>query len=114
MASVTIKDELYAGIKEYCGLNNLKIGEYCNSLLEKAFLVDKYGDAPPFFKKKTEAKSEAAKENLGEYPIVPEEALKPEAVIKNPEDKKTEEEKPAPNTSANSKKQEARNRIKYL
>lgn len=45
-----IDKELYKEIKEYCDLNGIKVREYVNSLLKKAFMKDKYGSAP-FLKK---------------------------------------------------------------
>lgn len=53
--SVSINEELYNDIKEYCELNNLKIISFINNLLNNAFLTEKYGDAPflkPFYKSK--------------------------------------------------------------
>ena len=50
MASVNVDDKLYEDIKQYCKLNGLKIGNFINEILEKSFLVEKYGSMPPFFK----------------------------------------------------------------
>ena len=50
MASVNVDDKLYEDIKRYCKLNGLKIGNFINGILEKSFLVEKYGSMPPFFK----------------------------------------------------------------
>ena len=36
-------------ISSYCSLNGLDEKEYVNSLLKKAFMVDKYGDRPPLY-----------------------------------------------------------------
>lgn len=44
--NVNVKEKLYKQIKDYCSINNLPIGEYINDLLQKAFMVDKYGDKP--------------------------------------------------------------------
>ena len=41
-----IDKKLYEDIKAYCKLNNLKVGEYVNGLLKKAFMEDKYGASP--------------------------------------------------------------------
>lgn len=38
--------KLHDEIKEYCKLNNLKMIQFINDLLKKAFLIEKYGDAP--------------------------------------------------------------------
>lgn len=44
--NVNVKEKLYKQIKDYCSINNLPIGEYINDLLQKAFMVDKYGEKP--------------------------------------------------------------------
>lgn len=59
MPNVNIEDKLYLDIKEYCRLNKLTISVFVNDLLRKGFMVEKYDDAPPFFKKKNES-SEAS------------------------------------------------------
>lgn len=41
-----IDKKLHEEIKEYCKLNGLKTAEYVNSLLKKAFMMDKYGVSP--------------------------------------------------------------------
>lgn len=60
MPNVNIEDKLYQDIKEYCKLNKLTISVFINDLLKKNFMVEKYNDAPPFFKKKQEEKIESA------------------------------------------------------
>ena len=52
MHTVNIEDKLYEEIREYCRLNKLTISVFVNDLLKKNFMVEKYDDAPPFFKKK--------------------------------------------------------------
>ena len=52
MPTVNIEDKLYEDIREYCKLNKLTISVFVNDLLKKNFMVEKYNDAPPFFKKK--------------------------------------------------------------
>ena len=52
MPNVNIDDKLYQEIREYCRLNKLTISVFVNDLLKKNFMVEKYDDAPPFFKKK--------------------------------------------------------------
>ena len=52
MPNVNIDDKLYQEIREYCRLNKLTISVFVNDLLKKTFLVEKYDDAPPFFKKR--------------------------------------------------------------
>ena len=44
--SITITDDLYKDIKDYCELNNLKISNLCCDLLKKAMTELKYGDIP--------------------------------------------------------------------
>lgn len=46
-----IDKKLLEDIKNYCELNNLKPNKFVNDLLRKAFMVEKYGEAPPFVKK---------------------------------------------------------------
>lgn len=41
-----VDKKLYEDIKEYCKLNGLKPSEYINATLKRAFMKDKYGDAP--------------------------------------------------------------------
>ena len=41
-----IDKKLHLEIKEYCKLNNLKMGEFINELLRKAFNIEKYGISP--------------------------------------------------------------------
>ena len=55
MPNVNIEDKLYLDIKEYCRLNKLTISVFVNDLLRKGFMVEKYDDAPPFFKKKNDS-----------------------------------------------------------
>lgn len=63
---VDIEEKLYSDIKKYCKVNNLKIGEFINKLLKKAFMVEKYGEKPPFFigKKAKEENNESTIENF--------------------------------------------------
>lgn len=51
MPNVNIEDSLYEQIREYCKLNKLTISVFVNDLLRKTFMVEKYDEAPPFFKK---------------------------------------------------------------
>lgn len=41
-----LNKKLEKDIKEYCNLNNLKINDFVNFLLKKAFLEEKYGKSP--------------------------------------------------------------------
>ena len=121
MPNVNIDDKLYQEIREYCRLNKLTISVFVNDLLKKGFLVEKYDDAPPFFKKKEpeietvqvdlkKIKEEKTQEEFRqEYladpePIKKEKYIKPEMWIT--EDKTEEKELTA--------KERARQRIKYL
>ena len=45
-----INKKLLDDIRSYCKLNGLKLGEYVNGTLKRAFMEDKYGDAT-FLKK---------------------------------------------------------------
>ena len=49
MGVVKIKDTLYQEIKDYCNVNNLKINDFVNDLIQKQFMIEKYGDVP-FYK----------------------------------------------------------------
>ena len=59
MPNVNINEDLYKDIREYCKLNKMTVSVFINDLLKKGFMVEKYDDAPPFFKKKLEEKVEA-------------------------------------------------------
>lgn len=50
---ISISEQLYNDIKEYCKLNNLKINVFINELLSKSFIIEKHGESP-FDKFKTE------------------------------------------------------------
>lgn len=119
MPNVNIDDKLYQEIREYCRLNKLTISVFVNDLLRKTFLVEKYDDAPPFFKKKEpeietvqvdlkkvmeeKTPEEFKQEYLAEpEPIKKEEYVKPEVA--------STEEKPKELTP----KEKARQRIQYL
>jgi hypothetical protein len=121
MPNVNIEDKLYQDIKEYCKLNKLTISVFVNDLLKKNFMVEKYNDAPPFFKKKEPEietvradlkkvlKEKTPEEFKQEYlaepePIKKKDYVKPEVIsmeIKKDEQALTEKEK-------------ARRRIQYL
>lgn len=49
---IEIEKTLYRGIKDYCGYNGLKVTAFINEILQKAFMKEKYGEAPPFLLKK--------------------------------------------------------------
>ena len=53
--SVLISEKLFQDIKEYCQYNNLKIGDYINTILKEKFMTEKYGESPfDEFRKKIE------------------------------------------------------------
>lgn len=44
---LNIKKQLYSDIEAYCKLNDITdVNKYCNDLLEKAFVSEKYGNVP--------------------------------------------------------------------
>ena len=121
MPTVNIEDKLYEEIREYCRLNKLTISVFVNDLLKKNFMVEKYDDAPPFFKKKepdvesipvdvkkiVEEKTpeEFKQEYLAEpEPVKKKEYVKPEVI--SVETKKDEK--------ALTEREKARKRVQYL
>ena len=107
MPNVNVEDRLYQDIKEYCRLNKLTISVFINDLLKKSFMVEKYDEMPPFFKKVREefTLEQFQKEYQGEpEPIKKQEYIKPEVI--SVEVKKDEE--------ALTEKEKARRRIQYL
>lgn len=48
---IEIDKDLLASIKEYCEINGLKLTPFINELLQKEFMIEKYGEAPSVFKK---------------------------------------------------------------
>ena len=69
---IQIKNPLYNEIKEYCNLNEIKINTFINELLEKSFLIEKYGTSP-FDKIKSEyndcVKNKSFKQEFIDEPI---------------------------------------------
>lgn len=57
--AVDIDKKLYNEIKEYCKINNLRIGVFINEILKKGFYIEKYGMAPFSSLNKSEVKAEA-------------------------------------------------------
>ena len=43
---IDIDNKLHKQIKEYCGANDLKINDFVNELLKKAFNIERYGLSP--------------------------------------------------------------------
>jgi hypothetical protein len=122
MPTVNIEDKLYEEIREYCRLNKLTISVFVNDLLKKNFMVEKYDDAPPFFKKKESeiepiqvdivkkmVEEKTPQEFEQEYLVKPEpvkkkEYVKPEVI--SVETKKDEK--------ALTEREKARKRVQYL
>lgn len=44
--NISVSDRLYKDLKRYCELNNLKLNTFVESLLQKAFNVEKFGEIP--------------------------------------------------------------------
>lgn len=88
---VNIDTKLYSEIKDYCKINNLKIGEYINNLLQKAFIEDKYGKTP--FDNKEENVLLPLKENVPNEAIVEKipENIEPEPEIEEKQEEKAPE-----------------------
>lgn len=66
--SISIGENLYKDLKEYCELNSLKMNEFVESLLKDAFMVEKYGDAP-FFTKPNISEPEVKRETIVAVPL---------------------------------------------
>lgn len=92
MPTVNIEDKLYEDIREYCKLNKLTISVFVNDLLKKNFMVEKYDDAPPFFKKRKQEEDAIHEDFSVDYTIQNEgkkkEYVKPEVI--SVEEKKEE------------------------
>lgn len=43
---VEISDKTYEKLKEYCSINDLKIGQYADKLIYDGLMIDMYGDVP--------------------------------------------------------------------
>lgn len=43
---IDIDNKLHKQIKDYCGANDLKINDFVNELLKKAFNIERYGLSP--------------------------------------------------------------------
>jgi len=44
--NVKIKEDVFKKISDYCKSNNLKISDFCSEKLEKAILIEQYGETP--------------------------------------------------------------------
>ena len=61
--SLKISENLLSDLREYCKLNNLKLSDYIEELIQKGFTDDKFGDAP-FLKKKDNVSKFLSSEDL--------------------------------------------------
>ena len=43
---VEISDKTYEDLKEFCNLNNLKIGQFADKLIRDGLMIEMYGDVP--------------------------------------------------------------------
>lgn len=43
---VEISDKTYEKLKEYCSINDLKIGQYADKLVYDGLMIEMYGDVP--------------------------------------------------------------------
>ena len=43
---VEISDKTYEDLKEFCSLNNLKIGQFTDKLIRDGLMIEMYGDVP--------------------------------------------------------------------
>lgn len=43
---VEISDKTYEDLKEFCSLNNLKIGQFADKLIRDGLMIEMYGDVP--------------------------------------------------------------------
>jgi predicted transcriptional regulator len=105
MPNVNIEDKLYRDIKDYCKINGLTINTLVNNLLRKNFTVEKYDDAPPFFKKIKEefTPEQFQQEYAQEFKIEREKYIKPEIAVEE-----------IPVKKELTAKEKARQRVQYL
>ena len=59
-----VDKNLYKEIKEYCDLNGIKVKDYVNSLLQEAFMKDKYGEFPGVVIKQDNKAVDKAEEDI--------------------------------------------------
>jgi hypothetical protein len=76
-----IENKLYNEIKDYCKLNDLKIGDFINGLLRKAFNIEKYGEKPPFFAPTTPVSEEHVAKIVDKVKTDMEEIVKKEELV---------------------------------
>ena len=114
MKRINIDDKLYETIELFCKENELDMKEYINSLLLRAFTIEKFGEAPPFFKKSTEDTT-----TLITPTLTPVTELIPVQTMEEPEGlkefkKEKEENKKEVKPAESKRKAEAKRRIQNL
>lgn len=73
-----INNKLLLDIESYCKINELNTEEFVNDLLKRAFMIEKYGEKPPFMvksentPKKVEIQTIVGTDMNGENETVPE------------------------------------------
>lgn len=76
---MNINNKLLLDIESYCKINELNTEEFVNDLLKRAFMIEKYGEKPPFMvksentPKKMEIQTIAVTDMNGENETAPEE-----------------------------------------
>ena len=121
---IDLDEGLINDIREYCELNSLDVHEFIGELLKRAFTIEKYGDAPPFFKRNENklietvvvpAKEENTRETVKDKSPA-EEKETTETVVLSKIDgglpEKAEESKVQKKT--NPRKEQAKKKIEYL
>lgn len=59
---VEISDKTYEDLKEFCNLNDLKIGQFADKLIREGLMIEMYGDVPfTNYKRPTQDQVEAVK-----------------------------------------------------
>lgn len=59
---VEISDKTYEDLKEFCNLNDLKIGQFADKLIREGLMIEMYGDVPfTNYKRLTQDQVEAVK-----------------------------------------------------
>lgn len=59
---VEISDKTYEDLKEFCSLNDLKIGQFADKLIRDGLMIEMYGDVPfTNYKKPVQDQTEAVK-----------------------------------------------------
>lgn len=62
--NIEIKDKLYKSINEYCIFNGINTLSYINDLINKGYMIDKYGDKPSILQKESNNKKEEEKVDI--------------------------------------------------